>query len=216
VITIKPIETVFYGYRFRSRLEARWAVFFDALGITWEYEPEGFELSDGTWYLPDFWLPTFDGGMWAEVKPPAGDFKKAILFSHDTHQAMWLCEGTPTVRCYQYLSFDPDTGEEYEYGVGIPNALEAEHENRMYGGPGFENDDLSIPLEEHHNLGYTFRCAVEAARSARFDAADVYQLEARAASGFYAARVKVLRDAAHAEAWRRLEAMGYVAPERIA
>jgi hypothetical protein len=28
---IKAIETSYKGYRFRSRLEARWAVFFDAL-----------------------------------------------------------------------------------------------------------------------------------------------------------------------------------------
>ena len=39
---IKPIETYYNGYRFRSRLEARWAVFFDALGVPYEYEPEGF------------------------------------------------------------------------------------------------------------------------------------------------------------------------------
>ncbi len=57
---IKPIETVYKGYRFRSRLEARWAVFFDACGVKWEYEPEGFELEDGTWYLPDFYLPEID------------------------------------------------------------------------------------------------------------------------------------------------------------
>ena len=49
----------FRGYLFRSRLEARWAVFFDALGIQWEYEPEGIVLSDGTHYLPDFYLPDF-------------------------------------------------------------------------------------------------------------------------------------------------------------
>lgn len=53
---IKPIETFYKGYRFRSRVEARWAVFFDALGIEWEYEPEGFVLDDGTCYLPDFRL----------------------------------------------------------------------------------------------------------------------------------------------------------------
>lgn len=50
---IKAIETTYRGYRFRSRLEARWAVFFDALGLQWEYESEGFETSAG-WYLPDF------------------------------------------------------------------------------------------------------------------------------------------------------------------
>lgn len=82
--SIKAIETSYGGYRFRSRLEARWAVFFDALGITWEYEPEGYVLSDGTCYLPDFWLPgllwranggwgDFDKrGMFAEVKPRLG------------------------------------------------------------------------------------------------------------------------------------------------
>jgi hypothetical protein len=51
---IKPIETIYNGYRFRSRLEARWAVFFDALGVEYEYEPEGFELPNGGRYLPDF------------------------------------------------------------------------------------------------------------------------------------------------------------------
>lgn len=54
---MKAIETVYNGYRFRSRLEARWTVFFDALGVKeedYEYEPEGFVLDDGTRYLPDF------------------------------------------------------------------------------------------------------------------------------------------------------------------
>lgn len=51
---IKAIQTRYKGYNFRSRLEARWAVFFDALGIKWEYEPEGFELPNGERYLPDF------------------------------------------------------------------------------------------------------------------------------------------------------------------
>ena len=48
------IETEYNGYKFRSRLEARWAVFFDAMGIEYEYEPEGYEFEDGTRYLPDF------------------------------------------------------------------------------------------------------------------------------------------------------------------
>lgn len=65
--TIKAIETVYNGYRFRSRLEARWAVFFDALGTPWEYEKEGYDLPDIGWYLPDFWLP--DQGCFVEIKP---------------------------------------------------------------------------------------------------------------------------------------------------
>ena len=51
---IKAIETVYDGYRFRSKLEATWAVFFNALGVEYEYEPEGFVLPDGSKYLPDF------------------------------------------------------------------------------------------------------------------------------------------------------------------
>lgn len=65
---IKAIETVYNGYRFRSRLEARWAVFFDALGIKYEYEKEGYDLGDAGWYLPDFWLP--DDELWVEIKGP--------------------------------------------------------------------------------------------------------------------------------------------------
>lgn len=73
---IKAIETVYNGYKFRSRLEARWAVFFDAAGIRYEYEPEGFELEDGTKYLPDFYFPDYD--WYAEVKAPRSGAVKEI------------------------------------------------------------------------------------------------------------------------------------------
>ena len=66
-MNIKPIETCYNGYRFRSRLEARWAVFFDCLGIKYEYEPEGIKLSNGEYYLPDFFLPDLE--TYVEVKP---------------------------------------------------------------------------------------------------------------------------------------------------
>ena len=79
---IKAIETFYDGYRFRSRLEARWAVFFNASGIRYTYEPDGFyKYGDrGEMYLPDFYLPGYD--VYAEVKgsrPGVGDeVKKAI------------------------------------------------------------------------------------------------------------------------------------------
>ena len=63
---IKAIETRYKGFRFRSRLEARWAVFLDTLGVKWEYEKEGYSLGDGVYYLPDFYLP--DMTSWLEVK----------------------------------------------------------------------------------------------------------------------------------------------------
>jgi hypothetical protein len=63
----RPLETFFHGYRFRSRLEARWAVFFLYLNIPYEYEPEGFNLGEAGYYLPDFWLPQQE--CWVEIKP---------------------------------------------------------------------------------------------------------------------------------------------------
>jgi hypothetical protein len=53
---------------FRSRTEARWAVFLDALGVEWQYEIEGYRLRSGP-YLPDFWVEPWRA--WVEVKPMA-------------------------------------------------------------------------------------------------------------------------------------------------
>lgn len=68
---LKPIETKFKGYKFRSRLEAKWAVFFEGMKLNWIYEPEGFQLPSGVCYLPDFFVKSpencFD--YYYEVKP---------------------------------------------------------------------------------------------------------------------------------------------------
>ena len=63
---MKAIDTEHNGYRFRSRLEARWAVFFDAIGVRYSYECEGFTYSNER-YLPDFYLPEFQ--CFIEIKP---------------------------------------------------------------------------------------------------------------------------------------------------
>ena len=57
------IETNYNGTIFRSRLEARWAAFWDLLHWEWEYEP--IDL-DG--YIPDFVLK-FYKPLLVEVKP---------------------------------------------------------------------------------------------------------------------------------------------------
>jgi hypothetical protein len=67
---VKPIETVYKGYRFRSRLEARWAVFFDAIRVSsWQYESQGFDLGHSGAYLPDFSVQGLLEPAWFEVKP---------------------------------------------------------------------------------------------------------------------------------------------------
>lgn len=61
------IETEYKGYRFRSRTEARWAVFFDTLGIRWEYELQGYRVGvRQVKYLPDFYMPEWD--KFVEIK----------------------------------------------------------------------------------------------------------------------------------------------------
>lgn len=98
---MKPIETQYKGYRFRSRLEARWAVFFEYLFIEWEYEKEGYVLDDGTMYLPDFWIPldkdNLPGwGYWIEIKanePTEAEMIKAQLLSRGTGHTTYIFWG---------------------------------------------------------------------------------------------------------------------------
>ena len=40
----KAIPTFYNGIEFRSRLEARWAIFFDKMNIRYEYEKECFQV----------------------------------------------------------------------------------------------------------------------------------------------------------------------------
>ncbi|GAA1840930.1 hypothetical protein GCM10009836_20330 [Pseudonocardia ailaonensis] len=63
---LRAIETRYAGCRFRSRLEARWALAFDWLGVPWEYEGQGYILESSSAYLPDFHLPSCD--LYVEVK----------------------------------------------------------------------------------------------------------------------------------------------------
>jgi hypothetical protein len=75
---VKSIDTFYNGNYHRSRLEARWAVFFNELGVKYQYEPEGFQNEKGEKYLPDFFLPdTFlrdeDKGVYLEIKPDSFD-----------------------------------------------------------------------------------------------------------------------------------------------
>jgi nucleoside 2-deoxyribosyltransferase len=85
---LQAIETNYRGYRFRSRTEARWAVFLDAAGIAWQYEAEGYKVN-GQYYLPDFWLPQEKAFL--EVKPT----KEAAEQSAPLMRALIAASGCP-------------------------------------------------------------------------------------------------------------------------
>lgn len=61
-IPAKPTE--YAGVQFRSRLEARWAAFFDLLGWEWDYEPP----IQFRYWTPDFLLK-MSRAVYVEVKP---------------------------------------------------------------------------------------------------------------------------------------------------
>ncbi len=127
---IKAIETEYKGYRFRSRLEARWAVFFDTAGIEWQYETEGYNLKetyegwscpdvdiedigkpDSFCYLPDFYLPALK--TWVEIKPKDNDgwpdkkaSSKAMLLAAMTGHQVVIIKGLPGIRANDsYMGF---------------------------------------------------------------------------------------------------------------
>ena len=151
---IKPIETSYRGYRFRSRLEARWAIFFDTLNIDWEYEKEGYKLPSG-WYLPDFWINTVN--MFAEVKPGQFSDKEKSL----TAELAWISkfpvlrlDGTPQNRPYFAVHQE---GELMDYCLtNYHNYPQEEH--RFYCCPS-----------DYESYWDDTQSAIDAALSARFE-----------------------------------------------
>jgi hypothetical protein len=108
---VKAIRTVYRNTTFRSRLEADWASSLDAMRVPWIYEPEGYELSDGSWYLPDFFLPT--AKAWLEVK---GAHQQRVSKVETFAADMWAESGAtstydthaPMILIVQGTDTDPD------------------------------------------------------------------------------------------------------------
>jgi hypothetical protein len=126
---IQTIETHYRGYRFRSRLEARWAVYFDTIGLHWQYEREGYRLTNpfkGPWlrhpesisYFPDFWLPQVS--RFAEVKPfpfEGLEFYKAALLACQTRFPVLMLVGRPEAKPYEFIEIH-DEGDVSRHYTG--------------------------------------------------------------------------------------------------
>lgn len=160
---IPAIQTRYAGYHFRSRLEARWAVFFDAVGVPWEYEKEGFELNDEIngvtgRYLPDFWLPKQQ--TWLEIKPCLPD---PHWVTTDVEQLMWaLVHHTGARHGYVFFGLpDHETFCSWIYNPG-----------RHDGGYIPPNDPNRSGMNIHDLLGVSISLKqqhFDAAKSARFE-----------------------------------------------
>lgn len=77
--------TTYNGIRFRSRLEADFARWFDENGMLWSYEAEGYRLANGLSYLPDFFLPA--QRAWFECKGVMldEDEAKILQLAHESN-----------------------------------------------------------------------------------------------------------------------------------
>ncbi len=167
---IKPIETIYNGYHFRSRLEARWAVFFDALGIEWEYEPEGFDLGGGVYYLPDFRVKCYgtrgskpfmsidenDLCMKCEFNPTrepypheCGMCKAGVLKEDDGLLQDREANGI-TVKCHKFKEYTPSYFDLYIEVKGVMSDLDA------YKIKTFANSNSVLIVNNIPNQGTEF------------------------------------------------------------
>ncbi len=167
--TISAIETIYNGWRFRSRLEARWALFFDELEIRYWYETEGYRLADGTCYLPDFYLPQVD--MLAEVKPAEltpGELLKCRGVAAGLQRPILMLVGPPDFRLYTACmpfsmadrSAEADVAD-FLLDVDSHQRIYFLREHRLFGADsGFEREA---------DFTTAYRAAVHASRAARFE-----------------------------------------------
>lgn len=114
----KILPTRWNGIIFRSRTEARWAVFLDFLKVPYEYEHQGYDL-DGTYYLPDFYLPSLDDYL--EVKassPDKEEQRKAEKLATATRKRVFITTGSPKWNSEEppgLEAFFPDDGWDHPY-----------------------------------------------------------------------------------------------------
>jgi hypothetical protein len=114
-MNVRSIPTHYAGHLMRSRVEARWAVFLDTLGVKWTYESQGLEITgnDGqiVRYLPDYFIAEWD--VYLEIKgPPPNEAErhKAQSLADATEKAVWLLAGEPGrgyFICYIFTPFEP-------------------------------------------------------------------------------------------------------------
>lgn len=183
---IKAIDTEYKGYKFRSRLEARFAVFLDAMRVSWSYEMQGYDLPINGRYLPDFYLPNgglapgYDRPLWIEVKagePTVSEINKLRELAVATKTAGAFFQGT---RKSGDSTFSAWFNKNYDsYGLPViskpqlPLNFYVPADQRM--PPGFwtkENhysfDGYFIPLIGEVPI-QKLRRAAKAALSARFE-----------------------------------------------
>ncbi|MBU0482827.1 MAG: hypothetical protein KKG47_17170 [Proteobacteria bacterium] len=173
---IKAKPTKYNNTIFRSRLEVRWAIFFDELGIKWKYEPEYDDVEFGgcrIFYKPDFYLPDYD--LWIEVKPSSiihlsdGEIRKIVGWAKEYFEILVL-SGPPRIliedsKAHYLYTYNPQKKKvnrpqpymrwcecpkcgkiDYRPGGGIPCSCD----KTCYPEPAVDLFDEELPEPEGH------------------------------------------------------------------
>lgn len=172
-MSLKAIETRFDGHRFRSRTEARWAVFFKEMGWPYDYEKEGV-VAHGEPYLPDFFIPSFRAFLEIKgVDPTEREIKLCRALSVGSGNVVLMAVGVPTQESNQFWYFAPDGTE--SAGLVLYGAADDERAAFLSDESYFFQRQLGSEEAPSSDLVITQRLekAFEKATGARFEFGEI-------------------------------------------
>lgn len=169
----KAIETKWHGCRFRSKLEAQWAVVFELIGLEWAYEPTGYKLPNGLWYMPDFIVAGLvgigDGWTFVEVKGKMTELDRRKVDEFSRYYPIYVVGEVPYQDPFgtQHRRFAKDTAFHSLSRIFVERSRGVVES----GALGVGNDGMPEIVPEWHWFGdeQATRLAFLAACYARFD-----------------------------------------------
>ena len=178
--TMTSNDVVYNGIIFKSRLAARWAVYFDVVGIKYEYAGKVIELPDRK-VTPDFWLPQVEKYAYVKSNP----FTDSEISSIDetvlnAECSVLMLVGAPNYGAYNARELDYPIDSDGDYVLQGPFTVDyilngyhgyLWNESRFYSSVGCEFMPCETNKTEFLDMFDDGRTeeAVNKARSHRFD-----------------------------------------------
>ncbi len=175
------MEVRYSGRTYKSRLEARWGVFLEKLGVEHASSTETTNLPSGSKYRPSFWLPGL--GLVVDVKPVLpfdyNALRRLWEFAVDLGHDTLLIVGPPTrhkfavvnrVTCAPIDQFaaDFEGASEMELANELVESL-LEWGSVQFASTPFGRDWIIVNLPLPPNEDLALHEALLAAKTARFD-----------------------------------------------
>lgn len=158
---MKVIQTLYKNRLFRSRTEARYAVFFDCLNVKWDYEREGYDLDDGDLYLPDFWLPGLQCHIEIKgIEPNDNEIRKCRKLQFHTEADVAIFHGLPNENDGIHFSWSEIDGGSFTESPAV-----------------WTIDDGLLAITDYPNGGSQYiEAAAARAKRARFEHGEVPEM----------------------------------------